>query len=99
MNEELKARLICSHFTMQHNSSRIAMESLILDASSIVDDLSNTMIASGSPSVQGVIFHDRNAAACAKGVAMRDENDVVVKEHGTLSEFIVMSDTILMKNL
>ena len=51
MNKELKIRLTYSHFTMQHNSSRITMESLIIDENNIVDDPSNRMIDSDNPSI------------------------------------------------
>ena len=94
MNEELKIRLTCSHFTMQHNSSRITMESLMLDANNIVDDPSNTMISSRIPSVQDVVFYDRNDDMHVKVIAMRDENNFVVKECDTLSESVIGSDII-----
>ena len=76
------------------------MEILMLDTSDVVNDPSSAMIASGSPRIQGVSFCYRSAVMRVKVVAVRDENDVVVKEHDVLSESVVGSDAIfLTKNL
>ena len=75
------------------------MESLILDTNNIVNDQSDRIIVSDSPSIQGIVFYDSNAAIYIKVITMQDENNVVIKEYDILTECIIGAKIIFNKEL
>ena len=98
-NEELKMRLTYSYFTTQCNSNRIIIKRLALDTNSIVNDILNRIIIYDSPSIQRIVFCNKNATIHTKVIAVKNKNNIITKEYDTLCKFILRSKIIFSKEL
>ena len=57
------------------------------------------MIVSVSPSIQGIVFYDSNAAMYIKVITMWDENNVVMKEYDILTKCVIGAEIIFNEEL